>query len=83
MLMRVPVFIVRGEDMGERGAMLKATRIYLEQQKQRYDRERWEKVWCQAHVSSLTVYGCARVYHQAVGAHSRQERTKADKVSSS
>eukprot|EP00913_Durusdinium_trenchii_P023105 g21691.t1 len=35
MLMRVPVMVVQGEDMGERGAMLKATRIYLEQQKHR------------------------------------------------
>lgn len=35
MLMRVPVYIVMGEDMGERGAMLKATRIYLEQRKER------------------------------------------------
>lgn len=35
MLMRVPVFVVQGEDMGERGAMLKATRIYLEQQNER------------------------------------------------
>ena len=33
--MRVPVFVVQGEDMGERGAMLKATRIYLEQQNER------------------------------------------------
>lgn len=35
MLMRVPVYIVMGEDMGERGAMLKATRIFLEQRKER------------------------------------------------
>jgi len=35
MLMRVPVYVVTGEDMGERGAMLKATRIYLEQTKNR------------------------------------------------
>lgn len=30
MLMRVPVMMVKGEDLGERGAMLKAARIYLE-----------------------------------------------------
>lgn len=30
MLMRVPVMLVKGEDMGERGAMLKASRLYLE-----------------------------------------------------
>eukprot|EP00931_Biecheleriopsis_adriatica_P112393 TRINITY_DN86_c0_g1_i1.p1 TRINITY_DN86_c0_g1~~TRINITY_DN86_c0_g1_i1.p1 ORF type:complete len:438 (-),score=87.02 TRINITY_DN86_c0_g1_i1:129-1442(-) len=35
MLMRVPVFIVMGEDLGERGAMLKATRLYLEQNRMR------------------------------------------------
>lgn len=35
MLMRVPVFLVRGEDMGERGAMLKASRLYFEQLKLR------------------------------------------------
>jgi len=31
MLMRVPVLLVKGEDMGERGAMLKASRLYFEQ----------------------------------------------------
>jgi len=30
MLMRVPVLLVKGEDMGQRGAMLKASRLYLE-----------------------------------------------------
>jgi len=30
MLMRVPVYLVKGEDMGERGAMLKASRLYFE-----------------------------------------------------
>ncbi|CAJ1397717.1 unnamed protein product [Effrenium voratum] len=35
MLMRVPVLVVEGEDMGERGAMLKAVRLYLEQQRRR------------------------------------------------
>mmetsp|Transcript_11568 Transcript_11568/g.24365 ORF Transcript_11568/g.24365 Transcript_11568/m.24365 type:complete len:411 (-) Transcript_11568:157-1389(-) len=30
MLMRIPVYLVRGEDMGERGAMLKAMRLYAE-----------------------------------------------------
>eukprot|EP00425_Heterocapsa_triquetra_P025125 CAMPEP_0195120552 /NCGR_PEP_ID=MMETSP0448-20130528/122091_1 /TAXON_ID=66468 /ORGANISM="Heterocapsa triquestra, Strain CCMP 448" /LENGTH=431 /DNA_ID=CAMNT_0040157979 /DNA_START=51 /DNA_END=1341 /DNA_ORIENTATION=+ len=30
MLMKVPVFLVRGEDLGERGAMLKAQRLFLE-----------------------------------------------------
>mmetsp|Transcript_1432 Transcript_1432/g.5745 ORF Transcript_1432/g.5745 Transcript_1432/m.5745 type:complete len:436 (+) Transcript_1432:90-1397(+) len=35
MLMRVPVFLVRGEDMGERGVMIKAQRQYLESKRKR------------------------------------------------
>lgn len=39
MLERIPVFIVRGEDLGERGAMLKAQRVFQE-----VAESRWPKV---------------------------------------